>query len=383
MEANKLSHSERMQFFNKKIDRQGFLRSRVRIARIGIQDYADYGKVMRPATEVIRSIPTFDNQIITQNHPNHGVDADNAKDLQIGFISNVRYRDGWLEGMATITDSEVISSIMSGEALEFSCGYDADIVKETGLFKEEAYDCYVTNIVGNHIALVSQARAGSDATFIDSLANTTEQIISSNNNVIKNIMDESKQVVAPTKVLLDKSLEAETSELRAKVLRLESQLSELQSANKGLQDSMDTISAQKDALEVKINDSALEVKPDLTGEEIAARVEAWTTIKPRLNDSVDVDYGLTVPEVRKLWLQQELPNLAEKIKSGSEAYISGLWDSVSEKLTAPQPEAIPVPVKDSIDEPLISVLQAPLSDSVDALEQARKAYIERLAANRG
>ncbi len=386
----KMSHSDRLQFFSKKLDRQGFLRSRVRIARIGIQDYAAYGKVLRPINEVMLSIPTFDNQLIVDEHPSSAVDSSNARNLQIGFVSNVRYRNGWLEGLATITDESVISSILNGDAMEFSCGYDADIVNEPGVYQAEPYDCYIKNIIGNHIALVPQARAGSEATFIDS-----KDIISSNVTpieekimTIKDTVVETEQEVQVTdSATVENPLVVENDSLKAEVANLKVQIEALTESSKALQDSLDVVNAQKDALDVKLNDSADAAKIDLTGEEIAARVEAWTTVKPLLKDSVDVNYGLTVPEVRKLWLAQELPNLAAKIKSGSDAYLNGLWDSVAERLAAPAQEPAPVvvPVKDSVDkdEPLISVLQAPIKDSVDTLEQARQAYIARLSGNRG
>ena len=386
---SRMSHTDRLHFFSKKLDRQGFLRSRVRVARIGIQYYEDYGKVMRPINEVMRSLPTFNDQLIVLNHPSGDVDATNAHDLQIGFVSNVRYRNGWLEGIATITDSGIIGTILVGDTLEFSCGYDADIINEPGVYQGEAYDYCMRNIVGNHIALVPAARAGEGATFID-----RKDIISGNVTPIKDIMTIKDTVVEPNQevalvdsVANESTLSAENDSLKAEVANLKSQVEALTNSSKVLQDSLDTVNAQKDALDVKLNDSAEAVKIDLTGGEIAARVEAWTTVKPLLKDSVDVNYGLTVPEVRKLWLAQELPNLAAKIKSGSEAYISGLWDSVSERLAAPvqEPVTVVVPVKDSVDkdEPLISVLQAPIKDSVDTLEQARLAYIARLSCNRG
>ena len=387
---SRMIHTDRLQFFSKKLDRQGFLRSRVRIARIGIQDYAAYGKVFRPINEVIRSIPTFDNQLIVDEHPSVSVDSSNARNLQIGFVSNVRYRNGWLEGLATITDAEVIKSIIAGDSLEFSCGYDADIVNEPGEYQGELYDCYVKEIVGNHIALVPQARAGSEATFIDS-----KQIISSNVTPIEERIMNDKAAVAEANqavglsdsTIVENPLSAENDSLKSEVANLKAQIEALNESSQALQDNLDTISAQKDALDIKLNDSSDAVKIDLTGKEISDRVEVWTIVKPLLKDSVDVNYGLTVPEVRKLWLAQEFPKLAGKIKAGSEAYIGGLWDSVAERLAAPAPApvAVVVPVQDSVekDEPLISVLQAPIKDSVDTLEEARQAYIARLASNRG
>jgi hypothetical protein len=44
---------------------------------------------------------------------------------------------------------------------ELSCGYDCDIVKESGTTPEgERYDCIQTNIVYNHLAIVPRGRAG-------------------------------------------------------------------------------------------------------------------------------------------------------------------------------------------------------------------------------
>lgn len=371
--------SSKIDLLSKKIDSQGFLRSRARVARIGTQFYEDLGNVNRPVIEVIKSIPSFNNQIVSLNHPEEDVTIDNVKDYQIGFFTNARYKNGWIEGLITITDKEAIASMMRGDTLEFSCGYTADLIPIDG---NPSYYYEMTDIVGNHIALVNSARAGSLATLIDS----KKPIISSNtiNKDINNTMVTKKEATETNEVAQE-SLEDTTSspitETKddSELDSLKAELASLQGLNdslvKQLADTKKELEAsQKENLQV-LNDA----RDAAMRQEVKARVETWNQVSNRLKDSTSMDYGMSASEVRKMWLGQEIPDMIDKLASASEDYINGLFDAHITALAA-QPTVVAV---DSIDAPLVSALQQPVVDSRSKLEIAQAEYIKRIQnANR-
>jgi hypothetical protein len=142
----------------------------VPIARTGEMEYGpnetpldgdDDGHVVvtRDEAEVFRpeTIASFEGKAITISHPNDFVGPHNWKDLAKGILQNVRRGKGDqkddLIADLLITDKMAIGLVKNG-LREVSCGYEADYLQiEDGKGKQK-------NIVGNHLALVDQGRAG-------------------------------------------------------------------------------------------------------------------------------------------------------------------------------------------------------------------------------
>lgn len=122
----------------------------------------DDGRVLiqREAEEVFRpeTIASFEGKAVTITHPTDFVDPNNWSRLAKGILQNVRRGEGDskndLIADLLITDSVAINLVKNG-LREVSCGYEAEYVQTgegTGLQKK---------IVGNHLALVDEGRAGS------------------------------------------------------------------------------------------------------------------------------------------------------------------------------------------------------------------------------
>ncbi len=149
---------------------EGYLTGSARVARIGIQAYQDgAGGVRneyRPPAEVFSTdaVNSFRAVPITMGHPAERlVDSSNAKRLSVGHVGeNLRVDGEWLVAPLTITDAETIAQIEGG-VVELSAGYLSDVVVSDGEYDGQRYDAIQTKIRGNHIAIVNQARAGSQA----------------------------------------------------------------------------------------------------------------------------------------------------------------------------------------------------------------------------
>lgn len=142
----------------------------VPIARTGDMEYGrdetplevgPNGRVIinRSEEEVFRTetIASFNGKPFTIKHPEDFVDPDNWKNLAKGHIQNVRRGEGEFSDSLIadilITDAFAISLVKSG-LRGLSCGYEAEYT-QTGEGKG-----IQTNIIGNHLALVEEGRAG-------------------------------------------------------------------------------------------------------------------------------------------------------------------------------------------------------------------------------
>lgn len=152
----------------------------VPIARTGWQEYGEGEtplkcgpdgiiKIHRSSDEVFRpqTIASFQGKSITIRHPENFVAPDNWQDLTYGTAQNVRKAvekddDGEESLIADllITEKMAIGLVRNG-LRQVSCGYEAEY-EQTGEGEGKQI-----KIIGNHVALVEEGRAGSSYAITD------------------------------------------------------------------------------------------------------------------------------------------------------------------------------------------------------------------------
>jgi hypothetical protein len=164
----------------------GFLTAPARIATVGIQVYTardiglegkpdENGRPM-PGDRVLRllraedavfdptSMQSFEGAPVTFKHPPklQNVDATNWRMFSVGDQYGVA-RDGDYLAVQrlTIRDAAAVKAVDVDGTSELSCGYDFDVVLTPGRTADgREYDGRMTNIRGNHTAIVDRGRAG-------------------------------------------------------------------------------------------------------------------------------------------------------------------------------------------------------------------------------
>lgn len=111
------------------------------------------------------TIASFEGKPVTINHPDDFVTPENWRELAVGIVQNVRPGEGEdddkLLADLLITDREAIAAVKSKRLREVSCGYEAEYVEEgPGRGRQEG-------IIGNHVALVTSGRCGSECAIFD------------------------------------------------------------------------------------------------------------------------------------------------------------------------------------------------------------------------
>jgi len=124
-------------------------------------------RLLRDPVELERAAPTFARLPILSKHVPVTVDTPQP-DLIVGAIgSDVAFAAPYLDADLCVWDAKAIAGIETEQIIELSCAYRYVPVMEAGEFEGQAYDGKMTEIQGNHLALVEVGRAGADVVVAD------------------------------------------------------------------------------------------------------------------------------------------------------------------------------------------------------------------------
>lgn len=133
---------------------------------LGLQPDTVY-RLFRDPVELERGAATFARLPILSEHVPVTVDTPRP-DLVVGAIgSEITFTPPYLDADLCVWDATAIAGIETDKVRELSCAYRYVPVMEPGEFEGQPYDGRMTEIQGNHLALVSVGRAGSDVVVAD------------------------------------------------------------------------------------------------------------------------------------------------------------------------------------------------------------------------
>lgn len=308
---------------------EGFLKVPGRVARTGIQEYLarELGldgdpnrivRVYRPPEEVFSdaSLSTYDGATVTNDHPGELVTARNYKAVSVGVVRGAGRRDGdFVVCDLIIKDQKTIDDINSGKC-ELSAGYTAEYIEESGSapgfvadgveMAGEPYDYVQRNIIINHQAVVTRARAGGNARIFDHNpgGNTMPVLITTDSGRSVDVADPANaQVVADSfDRLMKRATDAEAKADKAQA-----------TADKAAEDLAEARKASSD-------------------EAINARVTLIGTTQALARKVAGDDFtcdSLDVVEIKRAALAKALPKRDWANKSA--AYVEAAFDAESEK----------------------------------------------------
>ncbi|QCE32913.1 DUF2213 domain-containing protein [Acetobacteraceae bacterium] len=118
-------------------------------------------KALEKGAASFDSLPVLLEHVhVSATHPRH--------DLVVGATgSNTVFQSPYLESSLSIWDQKAIDKINREEQRELSCAYRYVPKMEAGFYQGKPYDGIMTEIRGNHVALVRKGRAGSDVLVAD------------------------------------------------------------------------------------------------------------------------------------------------------------------------------------------------------------------------
>lgn len=129
---------------------------------------------LRDPVELERSVGSFNNLPLMLKHVHQKAD-DPQTEIIVGSIGDVSYDHPYLRASMCIWDERGIAAVETEAMVELSSSYRWLPVMEPGEFEGKPYDGRMTNIRGNHLALVESGRAGSDVVVADADPFKTKQ----------------------------------------------------------------------------------------------------------------------------------------------------------------------------------------------------------------
>ena len=125
-------------------------------------------KLYRDADELAKAAPTFNNIPLLSQHVPVSAD-DHQPDLVVGSTgTDAEFVAPYLRNSLVIWAAGAIKGVESGRQKELSSAYRYRADMTPGTVNGERYDGVMRDIVGNHVALVEEGRAGADVVVGDS-----------------------------------------------------------------------------------------------------------------------------------------------------------------------------------------------------------------------
>jgi uncharacterized protein len=123
--------------------------------------------LLRPADELAAAVSTFNGLPLLREHV--AVDAVSYRpDLVVGAVGNdARFITPYLVNSIVVWAADAIAAIEVGTKRSVSLGYRYIPVMQPGSYKGERYDGRMTQLGGNHLALVNEGRIGRSAVIGD------------------------------------------------------------------------------------------------------------------------------------------------------------------------------------------------------------------------
>lgn len=151
-------------------DTDGFMRVPVIIATAGVLDYQyqdDDGAIVevreaKLPEEILSKHTVFsaEGKPVTNEHPSVMLDSANYSQHSKGVFINPKVIGESIHGELVIHDRELQDSIKSGEKHQISMGFWSNTEFVKGKLNGETYDAAQRDIMVNHIAVVTDGRAG-------------------------------------------------------------------------------------------------------------------------------------------------------------------------------------------------------------------------------
>lgn len=147
---------------------------------LGLSPHVKY-KLLRDPEELKKAAHTFNNLPLLSRHV-HVTAFNHQPELVIGSTgTDAEFNDPYLDNSLVIWPAAASAAVEEEVQRELSSAYHYDADMTPGVYKGEPYDGRMINIVGNHVALVREGRAGDDVVVGDS---KPEELILMNKTVL-------------------------------------------------------------------------------------------------------------------------------------------------------------------------------------------------------
>ena len=309
---------------------EGYLTGKIRVTGAGVFSYRTaegLKRRLRPVTEVSAqdSISTLNCKPVTLLHPMEDVSPENAKKLQVGFTANDASWDGLNAYVTmTITDADAIREMLDGHVRAVSCGYDAELYKDSGNWQGVDYDEVMKNIRCNHIALVREGRAGDGVRFRIGDSSDFDRIFCENDNA----RQRAGENTMGRKFIIDGAEYEADEKVIFTLHETEKARDSAIESNKALKSQLDAMTAARDAAITERD----QLKASLKDEKEIARLvdEKVAFIAKAQKLGIDIKAQDSVEAIKGAIIKKAYPEMVLDGKSAD--YLQGAYEAAMQKL---------------------------------------------------
>ncbi len=276
------------------------------------------------------SMSTFHLVPVTDDHPECGwLDATNTQTYQRGSVDMPKQDGDKMRAKLLITDAALAAKILNREKTQVSNGYFADLELRSGEYEGESFDAVQTNIRGNHVAIVDEARAGPDARIKLDGADAVMVGISRPGAKPDGVKKMAVQKIRIDKIDFEDVPVAAAQAMEARFKKLEEKLDEKRAKIEELTADNARLSGRGDAIvaELKKTQDALKVARDpktLSGL-VNSRVKLVSQAKELIGDEFNAD-ALSEREIKAAVVAKLSPSL--KLDGKSDEYVNASFDAL-------------------------------------------------------
>ena len=143
-----------------------------------IPDYQKLGldpnkvyKLLRDPDELKKAAPTFNGIQLLMRHVPVSAEDHQPWDVVGTTGTDAVFEEPYLKNSLIVWVQRAIDAIESEDMVELSAGYHYRPDPSSGIFEGQHFDLVMRDIIGNHLSLVREGRAGKDVRVGDSLVN--------------------------------------------------------------------------------------------------------------------------------------------------------------------------------------------------------------------
>lgn len=323
----------------------GYLRVDGRISGTGVYEYEDgdgnkWGELRTPDDVFANdSLVSFAMLAVTDDHPAVMVDASNIRNVQCGQLGSRQRPDGeYVISDMLITDAALIEKIKAGKC-ELSCGYTAVLVDESGELGGKPYSYRQTEIRGNHLSVVDEARGGPECR----LLLDSKGAISKGRDSMKVQKKNAKVVIGGTELEVPDAVVEEMTRLQSKIEEQGAELAKLSNgAVEADEDVPDEPAVETEVMAAKDSKGSARdrARIDALEARIAnepARIDARVNLVVKAREILGADCKTDgVPDIAlmRAVASHVTPALKAKVDAGSSDYVTAAYEMALESHAA-------------------------------------------------
>jgi hypothetical protein len=312
---------------------EGFLVGRAVATNIGVFPYQNEdGSLryeLRHPDDVFdpESLASLNGKPLTNDHPSNGVDANSVQGLGVGTVHTPTHDAYHVMIGVVVQRQDAVAAIESGK-IALSCGYNCDLVPERGNYHGTQYTHRQKNIRYNHVALVSEGRAGDAAKLrMDGtmpVQDSTTKTPTKGEHMAKVRLDSGTEFEVPEAVA--SHIDALNAD-RKKLLKSEEEVADAKQKIKDLEGEMDAKKGELDSLVAQV--ASWEAKYTASGNSTAEKINKAVDSRVSLLTKA-VEVGAKVDDAkcdRDIQLAIIAMETADSMEGMSDDYVTARADS--------------------------------------------------------